>query len=77
MSRGGEPTLMEVRKRHNIAVGQRQHVPLARKQPLLAPGPHAEKTIVDKALYVLEGDVRAAPRIHWKMETGRCELDGG
>ena len=31
---------------------------------------------MDEALHALEDDVRAAPRIHWKMGVGGCELDG-
>ena len=36
-----------------------------------------EKPMMDEVLHALEGDVRAAPRIHWKMGSGGRKLDGG
>lgn len=75
---GSEPTLMEVCERHHVAVGRRRHLLLIGQQPLLASrGLCAKKAAMDEALHTLEGDVGAAPRIHWKMGAGGCELDGG
>ena len=64
MSGGSEPTLMEVCERHHIAIEQRRHLLLAGKQPLLGRGTRTEKAATDEALHTLEGNVRAAPRIH-------------
>ena len=72
VGRGREPTLMEVGERHYVAIGQRWQI-LAGQQPLLGRGPRAEKTATDEALHTLEGDVRTAPRIHWRRE----RLDAG
>ena len=77
MGRGHEPTLMEVGERHHIAIGWRRHILLTKQQPLLGRGPHVEKTVMDKALHALQGNVRVAPQIHWKMGVGGWELDGG
>ena len=77
MSRGSKPLLMEMCERDDKAVGRRWHVLLTGQQPLLGYGLRAEKTTTDEALHALEGDVRAAPRIHWKMRVGGCELDNG
>ena len=68
---------MEVGERHQVAVGQGRQILLAGQQPLLDRCSHAEKTTTDEALHTLEGDVRAAPRIHWKMTAGGCKLDSG
>ena len=68
---------MEVHERDDVTVGWRRHVLLAGQPPLLDGGPCAEKTTVDKALHALEGDIRAAPWLHWKMGVGGCKLDGG
>ena len=77
MSRGSEPALMEVHERYHVAVGRRWHILLTNQQPLLGRGPCTKKSTTDEALRTLEGDVRAAPRIHWKMGVDGCELDNG
>ena len=76
MGGGSEPMLMEVRERHYKAVGWRRQILLIGQQPLLGQGPCAKKATTDEALHALEGDVRAAPWIHWKMGVDGCELDG-
>ena len=66
---------MEARERDDVAIGRRRHVLLARQPPLLGGGPCAEKTTTDESLQALEGDIRMAPRLHWKIGVGGCELD--
>ena len=77
MGGGGEPVLMEARKRDNVAIGRRWHVLLPRTPPPLGGGLRAENTTADKALQALEGDFRVAPWLHWKMGVGGCEPDDG
>ena len=67
MGGGGESPLVEVTEGHDIAVGWRRRILIAGQLPLLGGGPRTEKTMVDESLQVLEGDIRAAPQIHWKM----------
>ena len=69
--------LMEVREQHHIAIEQRRQLLLAGQQPLLGQGSCVEKATTDEALHALEGDVRAAPWIHWKMGVEGSELDSG
>ena len=59
---------MEVGERHHVAVGRLRRTLITGQQPLLDRGPHAEKIAMDEALHALEGDVRMAPRIHWRWE---------
>ena len=58
--------LVEVGEQHHIDIGRRRRTLVTGQQPLLGRGPRAEKTVMDEALLALEGDVRMAPRIHWR-----------
>ena len=77
LSGGGEPTLMKVSEGHDITVGWRRCVLVTGKPPLLGGGSRTEKTAADEALQALEGDIRAAPWLHWKIGVGGCEFNDG
>ena len=77
VGRGCEPTLMEVGKRHYVAVRRLWQILLAGQQPLLGQGPCAKKPTTDEALHALEGDVRMAPRIHLEMGVDGREFNRG
>ena len=59
-----ESTLMEECQGDNIAVGQRWRLLMAGHKPLHSIGPPIEKTMLDEALYVCMGNIKAVPRIH-------------
>ena len=77
MGGGGKSSLMEVSEGHDIAIGRQRRVLITGQPPLLGGGPCAEKTTTDESLQALEGDIRMAPRLHWKIGVGGCEFDDG
>ena len=74
---GGESPLMEVTEGHDVAVERRQRVLIAGQPPLLDDSPRTKKTTVNEALQGLEGDIGAAPWLHWRNGVGGCEFDDG
>ena len=63
---GGKSPLMKVGEGHNLAIEWRQCVLIVGQPTLLGGGPRAKKTMV-KALQELEGDIGAAPWLHWRI----------
>jgi hypothetical protein len=54
-------TIVEVRKRHHIAVGRRREVMAVGHYPLMRGGPCAKKTAIDDALHARVAAIRATP----------------
>ena len=67
MGGGGKSSLMEVSEGHDIAIGRQRRVLITGQPPLLGGGPRAKKTMANEALQALEGDIRAAPWLHWRI----------
>ena len=58
---------MEVSEGHDVAVGRRRRVLITGQPPLLDGGPCAKETMANEALQALEGDIGAAPWLHWRI----------
>ena len=68
---------MEVSEGYDVAIRWQWCVLIAGQPPLLSGGPRAKKAAVNEALQALEGDIEAAPWLHWRIGVGGCEFDDG
>ena len=75
MGGGGESLLMEVSEGHDIAVGRRRRILIVGQPPFLGGSPRAKKTTANEAFQALDGDIRAAPRLHWGIGVGGCKFN--
>ena len=74
---GGKSPLVKVSEGHNIAIGRRRRILIAKQPPILGGGPRAKKAAANKALQALEGDIGSAPRLHWVIGVDGCGLNDG